>query len=271
MKAVRDIVWYATSGAICLIFLFPVYWMFSVSLKTAAEIFKSPPAWFPADPQFRNFLILFKDGDAWTIYNSFVIAGFSTVLAMVLGTLCAYGIVRFRVGGEHLTTFIIAQRLLPPIALVFPLFLVYAKFGLADTFPGLILLYTAFAIPFVVWMMRGFLMEVPVELEEAAQVDGCSRFGSMWRVVLPMARNGLFATAVFAFIYSWNEFLFALVMTRTNVITYTVQISNYFGAQSTFWAKISALSVLGTLPVVLVIIVAQRYIVRGISLGAVKG
>ncbi len=114
-------------------------------------------------------------------------------------------------------------------------------------------------------------MEVPPELEEAALVDGSSRFGALWRVAVPMARNGLFATAVFAFIYSWNEFLFALVMTRSNVITYTVQISDYFGPQSTFWAKISAMSVLGTIPVLIVVVAMQRYLVRGISLGAVKG
>jgi multiple sugar transport system permease protein len=169
-----------------------------------------------------------------------------------------------------LATFIIAQRLLPPIAVVFPLFLVYAWFGLADTYSGLILLYTAFALPFVIWMARGYLMEVPVELEEAALVDGCTRIGVLWRIVVPTARNGLFATAIFAFIYSWNEFLFALIMTRTNVMTYTVQISNYFGPQSTFWAKISAMSVLGTVPVLVAVAMMQRYLVRGISLGAVK-
>ena len=200
-----------------------------------------------------------------------MIAGTSTVIAMALGTLCAYGIVRFKTGGEHLAVWILMQRLLPPIAVVFPLFLAYAWMGLADTYLGLILLYTAFALPYVVWMMRGYLLEVPLELEEAALVDGCTRLGVLWRVVLPVARNGLFATAIFAFIYSWNEFLFALVMTRTNVITYTVQISNYFGPQSTFWAKISAMSVLGTLPVFLAVAATQRYVVRGISLGAVKG
>lgn len=200
-----------------------------------------------------------------------VIAGASTLIAMALGTLCAYGIVRFRAGGENLAVWILMQRLLPPIAVVFPLFLAYAWIGLADTYFGLILLYTAFALPYVVWMMRGYLLEVPLELEEAALVDGCTRLGVLWRVVLPVARNGLFATAIFAFIYSWNEFLFALVMTRTNVITYTVQISNYFGPQSTFWAKISAMSVLGSLPVFLAVAATQRYVVRGISLGAVKG
>jgi multiple sugar transport system permease protein len=271
MKLLRSTAWYATSIAVSVIFLFPVYWMFSVSLKRPEEIFRSPPAWYPSEPQFSNFRVLFTEGDAWTIVNSLIIAGSSTVIAMALGALCAYGIVRYKVGGEHLPTFIIAQRLLPPIAIVFPLFIVYAQSGFADTYHGLILLYSAFALPFVIWMLRGFLMEVPVELEEAALVDGCTRFGVFWRVVLPMARNGLFATAVFAFIYSWNEFLFALVMTRNNVMTYTVQISNYFGPQSTFWAKISAMSVLGTIPVLIVVAVMQRYLVRGLTFGAVKG
>ncbi|MFO1070904.1 MAG: carbohydrate ABC transporter permease [Geminicoccaceae bacterium] len=271
MRALRTTVWYAVSIAICAVFLFPVYWLFAVSLKKAEEIFKSPPAWYPSEPQLGNFMVLFREGDAWTVWNSFVIAGTSTVIAMVLGTLCAYGIVRFRSGGEQLAVWILAQRLLPPIAIVFPLFLAYAWLGLSDTYTGLIILYTAFALPYVVWMMRGYLMEVPLELEEAALVDGCSRLGLLWRVVVPVARNGIFATAIFAFIYSWNEFLFALVMTRTNVMTYTVQISNYFGPQSTFWAKISAMSVLGTLPVFIAVAAMQRYVVRGISLGAVKG
>jgi multiple sugar transport system permease protein len=166
---------------------------------------------------------------------------------------------------------VLSQRMLPPIAVVFPTFFLYAKVGWADTYHGLILLYTAFALPYVIWMMRGYLQEIPLELEEAALVDGCSRWGVLRHVVIPVARSGLFATAVFAFIFSWNEFLFALVLTRTQVITYPVQISQYFGAQSTFWAKISAMSVLGTLPVFLAVAAFQRYLVRGISLGAVKG
>ena len=271
MKLLRAVAWYLVSILVLILFLFPVYWMFAVSLKTAGEIFKSPPAWYPATPQFGNFIVLFTEGDAWSVFNSVIVAGSSTVLAMVVGTLCAYGIVRFRTGGEHLATWILSQRLLPPIAIVFPLFLAYAWLGLSDTYGGLILLYTVFALPFVVWMMRGYLLDVPVELEEAALVDGCSRLGVLWRVVIPVARSGLVATAIFAFIYSWNEFLFALVMTRTNVMTYTVQISNYFGPQSTFWAKISAMSVLGTLPVFIAVACLQRYVVRGISLGAVKG
>ena len=271
MKTLRSAGWYLTSILIVIAFLFPVYWMFAVSLKTPQEIFKFPPAWYPATPQLQNFLVLFRDGDVWSVWNSLVIASISTLIAMVFGTLCAYSIVRFRTGGENLAVWIISQRMLPPIAVVFPIFLLYAKVGWADTYHGLILLYTAFALPYVIWMMRGYLQEIPVELEESALVDGCSRWGVLRHVVIPVARSGLFATAVFAFIFSWNEFLFALVLTRTQVITYPVQISQYFGSQSTFWAKISAMSVLGTLPVFFAVAAFQRYLVRGISLGAVKG
>jgi multiple sugar transport system permease protein len=266
-----DVVWYAVSILILVIVLFPVYWMFMVSLKLPEEIFKSPPVWFPSHPQFGNFIALFTDGDVWSLWNSLVIAGVSTLIAMVLGTICAYAIVRFKTGGDNLAIWILSQRMLPPIAVVFPIFLAYAIFGLADSYPGLILLYTAFALPYVIWMMRGYLEDVPVELEEAALVDGYSHLSVLWRVTVPMARNGIIATAIFAFVFSWNEFLFALVLTRTEVITFTVQISQYFGSQSTFWAKIAAMSVLGTLPVFIAVTLLQRYVVRSISLGAVKG
>lgn len=270
-SAVRMFVWYGVSLIILTVALFPIYWMFMVSLKLPEEIFKSPPVWFPSQPQFGNFLVLFSDGDVWSLWNSFVIAGVSTLIAMVLGTLCAYAIVRFKTGGENMAIWVLSQRMLPPIAVVFPIFLAYAQFGLADSYPGLILLYTAFALPYVIWMMRGYLQDVPLELEEAALLDGHSHLSVLWNVTVPMARNGLIATAIFAFVFSWNEFLFALVLTRTEVITFTVQISQYFGSQSTFWAKIGAMSVLGTLPVFIAVAMLQRYLVRGISLGAVKG
>ena len=267
----HGVVWYLVSILILLVMLFPIYWMFMVSLKLPEEIFASPPVWFPSQPQFGNFAQLFKDGDVWSLWNSLVIAGISTLIAMVLGTICAYALVRFKTGGDNLAIWILSQRMLPPIAIVFPIFLAYANLGLADSYFGLILLYTAFALPYVVWMMRGYLQEVPLDLEESAQVDGLSALGVLWKVAVPMARNGLIATAIFAFIFSWNEFLFALILTRTEVITFTVQISQYFGSQSTFWAKIGAMSVLGTLPVFIAVTMLQRYLVRGISMGAVKG
>ncbi len=262
---------YAMAIVLTIFFVFPVYWLFIISFKTPDEIFAFPPAWYPKSIQFANYGVLFKDGDAETVWNSLVLAGVSTVIAMVLGTMCAYSLVRFKTGGENLAVWIISQRMMPPIVIAFPIFLLYVFFGWVDSYHGLIILYTAFSLPYVIWMMRGYIEDLPLELEESALVDGCTRWEVLWKVVFPMVRSGLFATAVFTFVFAWNDFLFALVLTRTEVITYTVQVTHYFGGQSNFWAKIAAMSVLGTIPVFFAVATLQRYLVRGISMGAVKG
>jgi multiple sugar transport system permease protein len=262
---------YLVALILVVIFVFPIYWLFIISFKTPDEIFAFPPVWYPASIQFSNYWVLFKDGDAWSVWNSLVLASISTFFAMILGTMAAYSLVRFKTGGENLAVWIISQRMMPPVAIVFPLFLLYVYFGWVDSYHGLIILYTAFSLPYVIWMMRGYIEDIPLELEESALVDGCTRWEVLWKVVLPMARSGLFATAVFTFVFAWNDFLFALVLTRTEVTTYTVQVTHYFGGQSNFWAKIAAMSVLGTIPVFFTVAVMQRYLVRGISMGAVKG
>ena len=270
-KNVRLTLRYAIACLLVIIFVFPVYWLFIISFKTPDEIFAFPPVWYPNSIQFSNYMVLFKDGDAKTVLNSLILATASTFFAMILGTIAAYSLVRFKTGGENLAVWIISQRMMPPVAIVFPVFLLYVYFGWVDTFFGLILLYTAFNLPYVIWMMRGYIEDIPLELEESALVDGCSRWAVLWKVVMPMARSGLFATAVFTFVFAWNEFLFALVLTRTEVVTYTVQVTHYFGGQSNFWAKIAAMSVLGTIPIFIAVATMQRYLVRGISMGAVKG
>ena len=270
-KGPRLAVRYLIACLLVLIFGFPIYWLFIISFKTPDEIFAFPPVWYPQSLQFDNYKVLFKDGDAISVLNSLILASTSTVFAMIFGTIAAYSLVRFKTGGENLAVWIISQRMMPPVAIVFPIFLLYVFFGWVDTYFGLILLYTAFALPYVIWMMRGYIEDIPLELEESALVDGCSRWEVLWKVVFPMARSGLFATAVFTFVFSWNEFLFALVLTRTEVTTYTVQVTHYFGGQSNFWAKIAAMSVLGTIPVFIAVATMQRYLVRGISMGAVKG
>jgi len=261
----------AAAALLTVLFLFPIYWLFMISFKTAEEIFAFPPKWWPSHFGLDSYAVLFKDGDAATVANSLVIAGASTLIAMFLGTLAAYSLARYRTGGEHLANWIISQRMVPPIAVVFPIFLLYVFFGWVDTHFGLILLYTAFNLPYVIWMMRGYILDIPRALEEAALVDGLTPWQVLWQVVLPMSRAGLFATAIFTFVFAWNEFLYALVLTRTEVATYTVQVTHYFGGQSNFWAKISAMSVLGTLPIFIVVGFMQKYLVRGISMGAVKG
>lgn len=253
------------------LFIFPVFWLAMISIKTPKDIFSYPPVWFPSVFQIDSYIMLFKDGDVWAVWNSLVTAGVSTLLAMMIGSIAAYSIVRFKTGGDHLSIWIISQRMIPPICVVFPIFLLYVAWGLIDTYVGLILLYTAFNVPYVTWMMRGYIQDIPLELEQSAMVDGLSRWQVLYQVVLPMARGGLFATAVFTFIFAWNDFIFALVLTKSEVVTYTVKVTGYFGSQSTFWARIGAMSMLGVLPMIIVVATMQRYIVRGISLGAVKG
>ncbi len=256
---------------VALLFLFPIYWLAAISVKTPEEIFAFPPVWIPSNVQFSSYVTLFTDGDAWSVWNSLVTAGVSTVFAMLFGTIAAYSIVRYKTGGDNLAIWIISQRMIPPICVAFPVFLLFVGFKLVDTYTGLIILYTAFNLPYVIWMMRGYIQEVPLELEQSALVDGLSRWAVLWKVLLPMAKGGLFATAVFTFIFAWNDFLFALILSRSDVVTYPVKVTGYFGSQSTFWSKIGALSMLGVLPLIVVVGTMQRFIVRGISMGAVKG
>lgn len=258
-------------AALLVFFLFPVYWLFIISVKTPDEIYSSPPAWWPGSVHLDAYVSLFAEGDVWAIWNSLVVASVSTVLALLFGTMCAYSLARYRTGGIHLGLWIISQRMIPPIAIVFPVFLMYVMVGWVDTYHGLIILYTVFNLAYVIWMMRGYILDIPVELEQSALVDGCNHWQVFVRVVFPMVRAGLFATGVFTFIFAWNDFVFALVITRDAVTTFPVQITHYFGAQSTFWSKISAMSVLGSLPVMIVVGLLQRFLVRGITMGAVKG
>lgn len=254
-----------------LLFLFPIYWIAAISVKTPEEIFAYPPVWLPASLDFNNYIVLFRDGDAWSVFNSLVTAGTSTVIAMVLGTFAAYSLARYKTGGNHLPLWIISQRMVPQISIAFPVFLLFVSLKLIDTYAGLIILYTAFNLPYVIWMMRGYIQDVPIELEQSAMIDGLSPFQVILKVVFPMVRAGLFATAVFTFIFAWNDFLFALILTRSEVVTYPVQVTGYFGSQSTFWGKIGAMSMLGMLPMFFVVATMQKFIVRGMSMGAVKG
>lgn len=256
---------------IALLFIFPLYWLAAISVKTPDEIFARPPVWVPSEIEFHNYLILFRDGDAQAIWNSLITAGLSTIIAMVIGTCAAYSLARYKTGGTHLPLWIISQRMVPPICIAFPVFLLFAGLSLVDTYSGLIILYTAFNLPYVIWMMRGYVQDVPIELEQSAMVDGLDRPRILWKVVLPMVKSGLFSTAVFTFIFAWNDFLFALILTRSEVTTFPVQVVGYFGSQSTFWGKIGAMSMLGMIPMFVIVATMQRFIVRGMSMGAIKG
>jgi multiple sugar transport system permease protein len=261
---------YLAAFVALVVFLFPIYWLFAMSLKTAEEIFAFPPVWWPSAVRLENYLVLFRDGDAKTIGNSLVIALVSTLAAMFFGTLCAYSIARFRTGGDNFAMWILSNRMLPPIVIVFPVFLLYVRLGWVDTYLGLIILYTAFNLPYVIWMMRGYIQDIPLELEESALVDGCTRWGVFRKVVLPMARSGIFATAVFTFVFAWNEFLFALVLSGDHSRTMPVAASTFVTSYGTEWGYLAALGSTAMIPTLLFILFVQRHLVRGLTLGGLR-
>jgi multiple sugar transport system permease protein len=256
-------------------FLLPVYWMVMTSLKLPGEYMHRPPIWIPREPVLNHYRMAFEDKGRLALENSLVIASGATVISLVVGTLAAYSISRFETGGRHLSFWLLSQRMMPPVVLIVPMLLrdigkIDPSFGL-DTRFALIAIYTAFNLPFIVWMMRSYFDGVPVELEESAMVDGSTRLGVFWRIALPLSLPGLIATGTFAFIFSWTEFLFAVVLTRTDAFTMPVAIAGYTGSQGSNYGQASALAVVATLPVFVLSLLVQRHFVRGLTLGAVRG
>jgi multiple sugar transport system permease protein len=262
---------YAVVITAALFALAPVYWMVTISLKTEADHFAVPPEWIGFTPTLEHY------GEAFFGYllTSAVVSLSSTALAMTIGTLAAYALARLRMpakADKRLSLWILSTRMFPPIVTVIPLFLMMRDLRLLDTIAALVIVYTAFNLPFVVWMMRGFFQELPRELEEAAMVDGDSRMGALVRVILPLVAPGLAATAVFCLIVSWNEFLFALVLAQTDAaMTLPVGIAGRVTQYEIKWGVMSAAGVVAMVPILVFAMAVQRYLVRGLSLGAVKG
>ncbi|MCL5109840.1 MAG: carbohydrate ABC transporter permease [Chloroflexi bacterium] len=258
-------------AAACVANVFPIYWMFATALKSEADVFAYPPVWvfMPTLDNYRH--IFTAAGFFRPLLNSLFIAAVSTTAAVILGTAAAYGMARFKVGGRFLPLWVLSTRMFPPIVIVVPVFLLLSSLHLLDTYPGLIAVYVTVGLPFVIWLMRGFFLEIPAALEEAAWIDGCDRFQAMVKVVLPLTAPGLAVTSVFVFISTWNEFLLASVITGTATKTAPLaaaQFSSEFGIQ---WGPMMATGVVVLAPMVVAGLLAQPYIVRGLTLGAVKG
>ncbi|MGB9181127.1 MAG: carbohydrate ABC transporter permease [Pyrinomonadaceae bacterium] len=256
--------------------LAPVYWTITISLKTNVDQFAVPPRWFIFHPTLEHYYdAFFARSFGQYLLTSAIVAVLSTLCAMLLGTLAAYALARFRLPHNldtRLALWILSTRMFPPIVTAVPLFLLMRDAHLLNTRAALVVVYTAFNLPFVVWMMRGFFREIPREMEEAARVDGDSRLGALMRVVLPMVAPGLAATAVFCLIISWNEFLFALTLTQTDAaMTLPVGIAGRVTQYEIKWGVMSAAGVVAMLPILVFALAVQRYLVRGLSLGAVKG
>ncbi|WP_119274641.1 carbohydrate ABC transporter permease [Taklimakanibacter deserti] len=274
-----------------LIAFFPIYWLLATSIKPYDEWAAWPPVWLTEQPTLQNYRIVFfpqaardfaatqagsldykVSGSAWKAFqDSAIISTVATILSVVFGTLAAYSIVRFRTGGENYPFQFLTVRMMPPIAVVVPMVALFAMLRLADTYAGMILAYTAFTLPFSIWMIRSFIEDAPAELEGAAMVHGMSRVEAFIKVTLPLIRGGILATALFIFILNWSEFLFALVLTSGKIVTVTLQVANYVSASSgKLYGVQAAMGAISTLPVICFGYLIQRHLVRGLTLGAVK-
>jgi len=272
--------------------LFPIYWTIITSFKLPAEIFRAIPTFIPEKPTLINYqLTMWPTSVNWEriryeltsyitvvteeglkyILNSVIIASSTTLLSLMLGSMAAYAISRFRVGGRNLEIWILSNRAMPPIVLIIPYFIIMKNLRLLDTHLALILAYLTFNLPFAIWLMKGFFDEIPPALEEAAMIDGCSRFKAFLKIVLPVSKSGLLTTAIFTFIFSWNEFFFALILTTRNAVTVPVLDSKFISIMGSLYGEMAAAATVTMVPIILLALVVQRYLVRGLTLGAIRG
>ena len=269
-KSIVQALRYVIAVVALVFFLFPIVWIVLTAFKTPNEFLTTPPVWIPRNPSLVYFEHVAETGGFKALLNSFIISLSATLLALLIGSLAAYGLARYKVGGDNLPFYVLSQRFMPPAAVIFPFLLFFKTLKWMDTYQALILVYLTFNLPYAVWMMRGFFQEIPREIEESALVDGCSPLGTFWRIALPLVTPGLVATGVFCFIFSWAEFFFAVTLTRSDAVTLSVYVVNFFGKMMVQWGEVGATSIIAMAPLFLLSIIVQRYLVRGLTLGAVK-
>lgn len=287
----REIFFWLALAVAFVFFMFPLYWMLVTSVKVRSEVTLLPPTYLPFvdfEPTTVNYLAVFtKVSELGTItestantalsdfplhlFNSVVIAGGATILAVVLGTLAAYAFSRFSIKGEaDLLFFILSTRMLPPIVVLIPIFLMFTYAHLRETYLGITLLYITTGLPFVVWMMKGFFDEIPREYEEAAMTDGYSRLEAIWKIVLPEALPAMLATAVFVLIMAWNEFVFVQLLNPSRATTVPPFLYAIIGYGQVEWGRMAATSVVFLLPVVIFTFLVRNHLLRGVTFGAVR-
>lgn len=271
-KQAGSIVVYVLVGASVILSIAPIVYLVITSFKEPELTFAIPPVW-NFTPTLQNYDEVLSSTDFSRYFmNSVYAALATTAIALALGTLAAYGFSRFRFRGHFwLKMSSLVPQMLPPIAIVVPLYVLFSKLDWIDTRQALVISYLTFTIPLSTWMMTGFFDDVPIELEEAAMIDGCSRFGALIRVSLPLAIPGMAATAILAFLYCWNEFLYAVILTGRNARTLPVIITSFMTNKAVLWGRIAASGSLVLIPVLIFALLAQRYLVRGLAKGAVKG
>jgi multiple sugar transport system permease protein len=251
--------------------IFPPFWMILTSLKAGRDVFAIPPVWL-FQPTFENYIAIFQRPDLIKVVaNTVIVSVSSTIFVLIFGTMAGYSMARFRTGGQPLLYVTLVFRVMPPIVLGLPFFIMFSRLRLTDTLQGLILAYVAFLLPNTVWLMIAYFADIPVEIEESALVDGCSRFGSFLRIAVPLARPGLIVTGIYNFMGAWNHFFYGLILSSFNARTLPVEASNFVGEYAVQWGEVSAIGSLIIIPPILVAFFMQKYLVSGLTLGAIKG
>lgn len=255
---------------ICFFVLFPFLWMVAVSFRNKADIFD--PGNLAASFTPENYRTIFASGIGRLFKNSAIIALLSTLVSLALGSLAAYGFARFDWKQRESRAFwVLSQRFLPPMAVIVPYFMMASLLRLLDTYLLLVICYTTFNLPFTMWMMRGFIEDLPKELEEAAQVDGCTQLQTLYKIILPLVLPGMTATAIFCVINCWNEFVFANFLTTIQAKTVPTSVMTYLSVSGVKWGEMAATGTLSVLPVLIFAISVQKYMIRGLTFGSVKG
>ncbi len=265
-------IFWAVLVLIAVVALFPYLWIVLTSFKARTDILTTPPVWLNEPTWFNYWNMLFERGFEAYLWNSVVIGISSTLLALVVGTLAAYAFSHYRIpAGNHLFFYILATRLGPPVAYALPMYFLFSNLGLLQSQVGVIVAHATFNLVLVVWMMKTFFDDIPAEVEEAARLDGCSEWLMFSRVSLPMALPGLVTAAIFIFIFSWNELLFAMILSAGKFSTLPAMIPSLAMHTGTMWGEVAAAAVVQTIPVIVFTFVAQRHLIRGLTFGAVKG
>jgi multiple sugar transport system permease protein len=263
----------AINAVIALFALLPILWGFFSSLKPADRIVEFPPRLLPETPTLEHYRRIFADQAAYFIANSLAVSAASVLLTLALGAFAGYAIARFRFRGrDGLMMATVAIMSIPIASLLVPTFTLLSAAGLTDTRLGLALLYSAYQLPVVVWMLYGYFLSLPVEIENAARVDGCSPMRTLWKVVLPLSKPGLIAAGLFVLVFAWNDFVVAVTMTSSEAArTFPVAIYFYLGFYGREWGPLLAASIVSIVPIVAIFVFLQRHFVSGLTGGGVKG
>ncbi len=269
----RTVILIAISGLLLMVWTFPVLWGVVTSLKTERDVLAYPPTVI-FEPTWQNYLdaLIGRDSIVPNLWSSLIIATATTALTIGLAVPAAYAFARLRLRAKKpLGFYTLATQMVPPVGLVIPYFLILNHIGWLDTYQGMIIVYLTFSLPFAIWLMVSYMEDIPLEMEEAALLDRASRFQTLWHIILPQVRGGIAVTVIFIFLNAWNEFLFAVQLSGNAVRPVTVAMYNFISVEQTMWAKLSAAAMIAMLPVIILGLAGQKHIVKGLTVGAIKG